>query len=215
MKFDFDGQYPTDSLPHSPEAAEWLWRCAGILDQRIEVLTQQRDSILQLIAVAKGGTGTAGHEELAGDPTLTLPTPARPAVEVTPIQRPTPPAIDLTGLGVDLTGTRNTLERIIRIAKVAEPAGKALNATELSRFIIASGESTALLRNLRTNVSRTLHDYPSLFERVSSGTFRYLGNGFHGSPDTASGIDTASGTDTANGSDAAGVDDEAYSPQLQ
>ena len=112
-----------------------------------------------------------------------------------PIHRPIPPAIDLAGLEVDLTGTRNTLERIVRIAKAAEPAGRALNATELSRFIIASGESTAFLRNLRTNVSRTLHDYPSLFEQVSPGTFRYLGNGFHGSPDSASDVQTNEGTD--------------------
>ena len=193
MKSDFDGQYPIGPPPFSSEAAEWLRHRLGTVDLQLEALTQQRDSILQLIAVAEGGTGTAGHEGLAEDPTLTLSTPAPPVVEITPmqhsappVQHPIPPAIDLTGLEVDLKGTRNTLERIVRIAKAAEPAGRALNTTELSRFIIASGESMAYLRNLRTNVSRTLHEYPSLFEQVSPGTFRYLGNGFHSSPDTAS-----------------------------
>ena len=201
MKFDFDGQYPTGTPPFPSEAAEWLRHRMGVLDQQIEALTQQRNSILQLIAVAEGGTDTAGHEGLAEDPTLALPTPAPPVVEVTPVHRPIPSEIHLTWLEVDLKGARNTLERIVRIAKVAEPAGKALNATEVSRFIIASGESTATLRNLRTNVSRMLHDHPSLFEQMSPGTFRYLGNGFHSSPDSASDVqdnESPDSVDTAN-----------------
>ena len=209
MKLDFDDQYPTETLPFSSEAAEWLRHRLGVVDLQLEALTQQRNSILQLIAVAKGGTGTTGHVGIPEDPTLALPTPARPVVEVTLAHRPIPSAIDLAGLEVNLTGTRNTLERIIRIAKIAEPAGKALNATELSRFIIASGESTATLRNLRTNVSRTLHDYPSLFEQVSPGTFRYLGNGFHSSPDSASDFQTNESTDSVN---TANLGDEVNNP---
>ena len=83
------------------------------------------------------------------------------------------PETNLSGLFVDFSGSRNTLERVIRIGEAAE--GKLLNATKVARFLIDAGESRGKLDSVRRNVGDALKLSPQYFEAVSPRIFRFLG----------------------------------------
>ena len=80
---------------------------------------------------------------------------------------------NLTGLLVDFSGARNTVERIIRIGEAAE--GKLLNSTVVARFLIDSEESRGKVDTVRRDVGQLLKGHPEYFEPVSTGTYRFLG----------------------------------------
>ena len=75
---------------------------------------------------------------------------------------------------VDLTGAKNLLERIIRVAMADET--KVLNVTELSYCIIRNGGTNGSLTSIRRQISRELKN-TELFEPVAVATYRYRGQG--------------------------------------
>ena len=79
----------------------------------------------------------------------------------------------LDELDVDLIGASNLYERIVRIGRVAESAGKLLNAAEIIKYLRNKGVTTGSVRNLSPNVYAVFRDHPAEFEKVSPGRFRY------------------------------------------
>ena len=139
---------------------------ANRLAAEIELKKKQREALLMVIDLYGGG----------GDLEAISPAPSTVQVEAPPPAPVLPKPLanyttDLSDLSVDFTGTTNMLERLRRIGQKAE--GRLLNLTEVSRFLLRSGESTATLRNLRNNVYSGLKDHPEHFEKVSSGNYLY------------------------------------------
>ena len=147
---------------------------ADRLSAEIEHKKKQRDALLTVIDLY-GGSGDA---EAAPDNSLADALPAAPEQrQESPKPMPNQ-TTDLSDLSVNFTGTGNMFERLCRIGRVAE--GRLLNLTEVSKFLLKSGESDATLRNLRNNVYSCLKDHPEHFEKVGSGNYRY-----HDNPRTA------------------------------
>ena len=81
---------------------------------------------------------------------------------------------NLSGLMVDFTGCINNVDRLIRIARAAPH--KLLNTTKVTQYLLDHGQSKSKLEHYRTEVNRALTQNPDLFERMSSGTYRYKGD---------------------------------------
>ena len=166
MKSDLD-YFETPKAPRlppaTPEAAEWLRECVSVLDGQIEELATKRKVFLQLIRDAEAEEVTGGSAAAPASP------PPRAAYGVIP------PDIDLTGLYIDLEGTQNTLERIIKIAEVV-PEDKYLNVSQMARYIINAGYSVATVQNMRVAVQRVISRQPDLFDQVRPATYRFRGD---------------------------------------
>ena len=146
---------------------------ADRLTAEIELKQKQRDALLTVMDLY-GGSGDVEAESGLGQAKTRPPAPEQRQGPPKPLAHDT---TDLSDLSVNFTGTNNLFERLRRIGQVAE--GRLLNLTKVSKFLLASGESCATLRNLRNNVYSCLKDHPEHFEKVSSGNFRY-----HDSPRT-------------------------------
>ena len=80
---------------------------------------------------------------------------------------------DLSDVVADFTRCANNVERIVRIARVAPH--KLLNTTKVAQYLLNHGQSKGKFENLRTEVDRALAGNPKYFEKVSKGTYRYVG----------------------------------------
>lgn len=76
------------------------------------------------------------------------------------------------GTDVDLEGTKNLGERVVRIAIAV---GRPINALAVAEYLIDRGYSNAKARNLRPHIYNALKENPD-FEKVGKGTFRYIPN---------------------------------------
>ncbi|MCY4366200.1 MAG: hypothetical protein OXE17_08260 [Chloroflexi bacterium] len=148
---------------------------ADRLNAEIEHKKKQHDALLTVIDMYSGSGDAepiAGNA-LADDAQAQSPEQRRESPKSMPHQ-----TTDLSDLSVNFTGTSNMLERLCRIGRAAE--GRLLNLTEVSKFLLKSGESDATLRNLRNNVYSCLKGHPEHFEKVGTGNYRY-----HDTPRTA------------------------------
>ena len=150
--------------PASPETMGWLREHVNALDVQIKALATRRMVLVELI-----GSDNAEAREVAGNPAA-----PEAAAKPTPLISMVPPDADLTGLVIDLEGTQNTFERIVRIAEGAPD--KLLNVTQVARYIIGAGHSQATVQNQRVAVQRTIDGHSDLFERVRQATYRYCGD---------------------------------------
>ena len=82
------------------------------------------------------------------------------------------PRIELMGLRVDFTRSRNLKEKLIHMADATEDG--MLNATAVTRYLISSGQYKPTVKPMRPNVFNVFHDNPDLFERVSKGNWRLI-----------------------------------------
>ena len=148
---------------------------ADRLTAEIEHKKKQRDALLTVIDLYGGSeyAVAAPDNSLADAPTAA---PEQRQESPNPIPHQ---STDLSDLSVNFTGTSNMFERLRRIGRAAE--GRLMNLTEVSKFLLKSGESDATLRNLRNNVYTGLKDHPEHFEKVGSGNYRY-----HDTPRTIS-----------------------------
>ena len=140
---------------------------ANRLAAEIELKQKQREALLTVIDLY-GGSGDLESTRPPAPGSVRVGAPEPVPVLPKPLANHT---TDLSDLSVDFTGTTNMLERLQRIGQKAE--GRLLNLTEVSKFLLRSGESTATLRNLRNNVYSGLKDHPEHFEKVGSGNYLY------------------------------------------
>ena len=73
------------------------------------------------------------------------------------------------GVPVNLSGTRNLEERLVRIA---EATREPIATLDVAAFLIASGISKSTIKNLRPHVYNALNDHPD-FEKAGEGLFTY------------------------------------------
>ena len=133
--------------PSSPGLTEWAGECVRLLECQISQLTSERDVYARF---------------LESSPRRAEAQAAAPSAD-----------IDLTQVVVDLRGSRDTLDRVIRVAEAAP--GKLLNATQLAKLLIRAGYTKSEVNNARATVQRALSNRPDLFKLVRRGTYEYLG----------------------------------------
>ena len=80
---------------------------------------------------------------------------------------------DLTDVLADFTRCANNVERLVRIARAAPH--KLLNTTRVAQYLLDHGQSKGSFKNLRTEIDRAFTKHTQLFEKVSKGTYRYVG----------------------------------------
>ena len=180
--------------PNAAIAVDVLRSHLDQLNDKIATLIEERDTVAKALEslLSHGGGAAAGCS-------ADLNNRSHPAAtdSISSQQNNT---TDLTGLAVDFTGAANLRERLIRIAQAGE--GVLLNLTKVSRFLIEAGESQATIPNLRTNVYGIVNGSPDLFEKVSSGTYRYAGEKIREDNPSNEQVDEQGSTDkSADGSE--------------
>ena len=80
---------------------------------------------------------------------------------------------DLSDVIADFTGCNSMLDRLVRVARAAE--GRLLNTSKTAQFLLEHGQSKSTFQNYRTEVNRALANSPQHFQKVSAGTYRYIG----------------------------------------
>ena len=152
--------------PNAAIAVDVLRSHLDQLNDKIATLTEERDTVAKALEslLSHGGGASAGCSADLNNRSHSAATDS--------IGNQQKNTTDLTGLIVDFAGAANLRERLIRIAQAGE--GVLLNITEVSRFLIGVGESRATIPNLRTNVHDIVNGSPEFFEKVSSGTYRFV-----------------------------------------
>ncbi len=153
--------------PNAAIAVDVLRSHLAHLNGKIATLTEERDTVAKALESLLGHSGATSAECSTDRNNRSHP------AATDPIGSQQRNITDLNDLVIDFKGSANLRERLIRIALAKE--GVLLNITEVARFLIEAGESQATIPNLRTNVHDIVNGSPDLFEKVSPGTYRYLG----------------------------------------
>ena len=206
-----------DPVQATPETIKFLRKLVSDIDYEIEALTAKKRVLVEVLEEVDGE-----HQEVEQAPLGNLSVQGavieNAATDATYCQATsTPQEVDESKLDIDLSeldvsivqNAPNLLDRMTRIALAIRDEGKLLNVTQVARYLNRAGVTLSSIQNQRTSMGKVLREHPELFEKVRLGTFRYLGNGFHSSPDSASDVQYNESTDSV---DTANLSEEVNNP---
>ena len=159
-----DGDYLESLFEGVEERHETVLHLRDEAAEQVRRYDVELGKLERVLAVRDDGTGV--------DPVATGSASPGPMRQPKP-DDPLAEAKDLTGLAVDLSGAKNLVERIVKIALADKT--KVLNLTQLSHCIMRNGGSGGSLTSVRRQVSRELKGNPGLFEPIATATYRYIG----------------------------------------
>ena len=150
--------------PDTQDNTEWVEKCLALIDQQTDALGAMRAFFVQM----------QGPQAPAPSSVPAAPTASTRNKAAAGAAGDIPADIDLSGLVVDLEGAQTTLEKVVKIGETI-PEDRLLNTTQISKFLLRSGTTTAKLQSIRVAVQRALEGNPSLFELVRRATYKYTG----------------------------------------